>query len=224
MYSIVLLAAMSVTEEASAHGWTKHYGYGVGYGACYGVGYTGWPYTYGGWGLPYGGYWAGYACGGACGGYHSPAFGHPVPTLTQAPTTFAPVESKSDNRKRDKADSKDDLDKNKKNDSGNEMRKDPENKESNLQTRARLIFELPQGAELYVDGKLIEQAQSKKSFRTPELKPGEQYFYELRVEVSRDGTKFVENKRITLSAGDVIKTDFTTVGKTTGIAVVNPAN
>jgi uncharacterized protein (TIGR03000 family) len=221
MYSVVLLAALTATEKAPAHGWTKHHGYGACYGGCYGACYAGWPHAAGGWGLPYGGYWAGYHGHGGYGyGMHSPV-------LTPAPGTYATPETKGDNRKRDKVEEKDDLEKDKKgkDDLDKDKKDDKKGKDDDnkTQARARLLFDLPQGANLYVDGNLIERAGERKSFRTPPLEKGEHYYYELRVEVVRDGRKFVENKKVTLAAGDVVKTDFSTVGTTSGVATAEPA-
>jgi uncharacterized protein (TIGR03000 family) len=217
MYTVVLLAALSTADQAPAHGWKKTHGYGACYGMCYGVGYTGWPHAAGGWGLPYGGYWAGYACHGGCGGYESYAYGMHTPTLSPAPTTYAPVNGKSGDKDKDK-DKGDDKDP----DNGKKKDKDKDDTENKTQARARVIFELPQGATLYVDEALIARADERRSFRTPVLQKGEQYFYDLRVEVVRDGKKHVESRRITVSAGDVIKADFSSVGKTTGVASAEP--
>jgi uncharacterized protein (TIGR03000 family) len=224
MYSVVLLAALTATEKAPAHGWTKHHGYGACYGACYGGCYAGWPHANGGWGLPYGGYWAGYSCYNGH-SYNGHGFGMHSPVLAPAPSTYAPVDEKADDQKRDKTDNKEAPEKNKKEPDPKKKGKDDKKDDADdkAQVRARLEFKLPQGASLYVDGQLVERADERKSFRTPPLERGEQYYYELRVEVVRDGRKYVENKKVTLSAGDMVKADFTTVGTTTGVATAEPA-
>jgi uncharacterized protein (TIGR03000 family) len=213
MYSVVLLAAITTGDAAPAHGWTRKWGYapshGACYGACYGYGYTGWngghSYGAGCWGASYGGYWPGYACHGGCGCYHSAAYGVPTPPVA-VPMTYAPVDTptkengKDKEKEKDKGKGKDKID------------------DENQQVRARLIFELPQGAQLYVDGSLIPNADTRKSFRTPALRRGEQYFYDLRAEVVRDGKTLVETRRVTLTAGEVIRADFSTLGGTTGVA------
>jgi uncharacterized protein (TIGR03000 family) len=205
MYSVVLLAALSATEKALAHGWMKHHGYGVCYGACYGNCYAGWPHAYGGWGLPYGGYWAGYGCYMPHGG---PAFGLHSPAFSPAPATYATDEAKPEKKDEPAKDKKDIEPK----------KKDKDNTDNKTQARARLVFEMPRGASLYVDGQLIERADERKAFQTPPLERGEQYYYELRVEVLRDGRKFVENRKVTLAAGETVRADFSTVGTTTGVA------
>lgn len=228
MYGVVLLAALTATEQAPAHGWTKTHGYGVCYGPCYGVCYTGWQgpvHANGGWGMPYGGYWAGYACWGGCGGYASAAYGMPMPTV-QLPSTYAPLDAPKEEKEKEKAkprpgimdkDLDDDLDVKPK---GGTKKKDVDIDDS--QSQAKVIFELPQDAKLFVDDVLIENAGARKTFRTPALKKGEQYYYELRAEVIRDGKKIVENRKITLSAGDVIQAKFNINRDTTGVANVAP--
>lgn len=204
MYTVVMLAAMATGEAAPAHGWGKRdYLYGACYGACYGVcyaGYEGYVQAAGGWGYP----WAGYACYGGCGGYASVAYGAP-PAFVQPPTMFMPYDTKSENGK------KDDKDADKKKDKGKDKEAPEEDKD-----RAEVIFDLPAGAKLYVDDHPITNIDTRKQFRTPALKRGEKYYYELRVEVVRDGKPVSETKRVTLSAGDVIKATF--AAPTTGVA------
>lgn len=204
MYSVVLLAALTATEKAPAHGWRKTHGYGVCYGTCYGVGYEGWPHSAGGWGLPYGGYWAGHGHGYG----HHPGFpgALPAPMIPTPPSTYAPIDAKPGEKDKEKIDEK-------------EKKKDKSDPDDS-QVRARVIFELPKGAALFVDDTLIEKADERKSFRTPILRKGENYYYELRVELLRDGKKLVETKRVTVTAGDVIRTDFSSMGATQGVATV----
>ena len=209
MYSVVLLAAISSGEAAPQHGFKKGYTYGACYGGCYGVGYTGWDghvNAAGGWGLPYGGYWAGYGCFGGCGGYHSVAFGA-APSVVLTPTTnYVPVETKpADNGK---AGDKDDKKK----------KKADDDEQQQVKSRAQVTFELPKGARLFVDGVAIPNADERKSFRTPELRRGEEYYYDLHAEIVRDGKTLTQRKRITLTAGDDLKADFSSLGTTTGVA------
>jgi uncharacterized protein (TIGR03000 family) len=224
-----------------------HHSYGPCYGACYGYGYTGWvgspngwygpdpgPHAvlpvggwfgngHGGhghgpgvvhangcWGLPYGGYWAGYGHGGpgywgACGGYASGAFG-----LHPPGASGPPAERKPEDRDR-----LEDRDKDKDKDKNKDKDKDIEDKD---RTRAQLIFELPPGARLFVDDQPVADADTRRNFRTPALRPGERYYYELRAEVVRDGKTVVQSKRVTLSAGDTIKADFSGLGRPAGVA------
>ena len=74
--------------------------------------------------------------------------------------------------------------------------------------RARLIVELPEGAKLYVDDRIVKTSSSTCSFRTPMLTAGDNYFYELRVETIRNGKTVSETKKVTVRAGEEVKTSF----------------
>jgi uncharacterized protein (TIGR03000 family) len=202
MYSVVLLAALTAGENTPNFGKKYHgsFTYGACYGACYGVcygGYDGYHWN-GGWGLPYGGYGPaggygppGYACFAACGCYSSPAYGFPYPVIG------GPAETP----KRDEPSRKDDD-------------------QASAANRARLIVELPAGAKLFVDDAPISDAAPKKSFRTPELQKGQEYYYEVRAELIRDGKPVSESRKIVVKAGEVIRTDFRSLGVATGVAAV----
>jgi uncharacterized protein (TIGR03000 family) len=200
MYSIVLLAAVCAGENTADLGWKKHGGYttGVCYGSCYGAcydGYAGYLWN-GGWGLPYGGYGPGgpgygppgYTCFGCCGCYASPAFGYPAPVVGGPAEPTAPA---------DKA-------------YGDEQ--------VNASNQARVIVELPTGAKLFVDDKPIQDGSPRQSFRTPVLQKGEDYYYEIRAEVVRDGKPVSETRRVVVKAGAVIRTDFRALGQPSGVA------
>ncbi len=47
------------------------------------------------------------------------------------------------------------------------------------------------------------------SFKTPMLAKGETYYYELRVETTRNGKSVSETKKVTVRAGEEITTTFT---------------
>jgi uncharacterized protein (TIGR03000 family) len=74
--------------------------------------------------------------------------------------------------------------------------------------RAKLIVELPADAKLYVDDRAIKNGANPRTFHTPELEPGQLYYYELRVEVMRDGKPVTESKRVIVKAGEVIRANF----------------
>jgi uncharacterized protein (TIGR03000 family) len=74
--------------------------------------------------------------------------------------------------------------------------------------RARLIVELPSDAKLYVDDRAMRTGVNPRTFHTPELEPGQLYFYDLRVEVVRDGKPVTESKRVVVKAGEVIRANF----------------
>ena len=239
MYGVILVAAMATTQAAPEMGWRGCRGcsgcsgcsgcYGCsgcsgysgcggcgGYGACYGSCYGGWEsmspsHTPAGcWGAPYSGYgpgWAGYACAGGCGGYESAAYGMPGPVIA-TPAPMVEIEKIQDPKPAKPAP---DLKK-------KTMDTDDDDQVS-ATARARVIVSLPADGKLFVDGQPIRNAAEIKTFRTPELSKGQQYFYEMRAEVVVDGKVVTQTRRVTLTAGDLIRADFSTLGKTSGVAV-----
>jgi uncharacterized protein (TIGR03000 family) len=70
------------------------------------------------------------------------------------------------------------------------------------------VFELPAGANLYVDGQLVKGSAARRQFYTPKLDRGQSYFYDVRVEVVREGKVVSDEKRVVLRAGDVVTAKF----------------
>jgi uncharacterized protein (TIGR03000 family) len=77
-----------------------------------------------------------------------------------------------------------------------------------LNTRARLIVEVPSDARLYVDDHLMKSTTEKRVFTTPQLRRGQTYYYILRAEVTRDGKPISESRRVTLRAGQSVRASF----------------
>lgn len=77
--------------------------------------------------------------------------------------------------------------------------------------RARVTVKLPSDARLWVENVLCPLTSGERTFNTPTLQPGRQYFYTLKVEVNRNGRALSENRRVYLSGGQQITVDFTTV-------------
>lgn len=73
---------------------------------------------------------------------------------------------------------------------------------------ARLIVQVPEDAKLYVDDRAMTTTTAKRTFRTPELKPGQTYYYIVRAELIRDGKTYNQTRQILLRAGDEIQTSF----------------
>jgi uncharacterized protein (TIGR03000 family) len=71
-----------------------------------------------------------------------------------------------------------------------------------------LLVELPPDAKLYIDDQPMKTTSSKRSFNTPLLQQGQQYYYILRAEVVRDGRTYTETRRVLLRAGQEIRASF----------------
>ena len=73
---------------------------------------------------------------------------------------------------------------------------------------ARLTVSLPSNARLWVDNVKCPLTSAQRSFNTPALNPGQQYYYTLRMEVDRDGQMVSENRRVFVAAGRLVNVDF----------------
>jgi uncharacterized protein (TIGR03000 family) len=77
-----------------------------------------------------------------------------------------------------------------------------------LPTQATVVVQLPETATLSVDGQMVTLDSSKRVLVTPELRPGQDYFYSLRAEAQVNGTTLVQAKRVTVRAGGETRVDF----------------
>jgi uncharacterized protein (TIGR03000 family) len=75
-------------------------------------------------------------------------------------------------------------------------------------SRAKLVVEVPADAKLYIDDQLMKTTSSKRVFSTPTLAQGQAYYYEVRVEVVRDGKPVSETKRVIVRAGEEARANF----------------
>jgi len=88
---------------------------------------------------------------------------------------------------------------------------------------ANLKFKLPAEAKLYVDGRLTMIGGTERSFNTPPLPAGSQYYYDVKAEVIIDGKPVVEEKRVLVEAGATVNESFPVLiaavaGQTTPVA------
>jgi uncharacterized protein (TIGR03000 family) len=81
-------------------------------------------------------------------------------------------------------------------------------KESSLPSKAKLIVEIPRDAKLYIDDQLMKTASAKRTFNTPALQQGQQYYYILRAEVVLDGKTYTETQRVLVRAGEQTRATF----------------
>ncbi len=205
MYSVVLMAALTAgTATPDCHRCCGCYGGGWGccgcyggcggcwggcYGGCYGCfgGCMGCMGCMGGWGGCYGG-----GCYGCWGGYASWGYGAPaysgtvVPGGMIAPGATTPGGEPLGNPKESK----------------------PKSSTMFSSTKAKLVVELPENAKLFIDDMPMKAGSGVRSFNTPELEPGQAYYYMVRVESIRDGKPVSESRRVIVRAGQVARADF----------------
>ena len=77
---------------------------------------------------------------------------------------------------------------------------------------ATVVLEVPADAKTYVDGKLMTSKSTRRVIQTPALEEGETYFYDIRMEVVRDGKTISQEKRVFLTPGQRVATCFDDVG------------
>jgi len=162
------------------------YGYPTGLGAGYGnggfAGRGGWNGGWNGGGLCNCGACGGCWCNGcACGCCSCGVSGGSGLSGWAAPTPAAEQDSKKDKKPQE---------------------------EVRLQSRGRLIVQVPEDAKVYIDGKLMKSTSSPRVFGTPELRRDQVYFYDITAEVVRDGQKVSDTKRVYLRVGEVARASF----------------
>jgi uncharacterized protein (TIGR03000 family) len=72
---------------------------------------------------------------------------------------------------------------------------------------ASVTVRLPADAKLWVDDTLCPLTSGLRSFNTPELQGGRQYYYTLRMEVEREGQVLSLSRRVLISAGSTVSVD-----------------
>jgi uncharacterized protein (TIGR03000 family) len=98
------------------------------------------------------------------------------------------------------------------------MEKLPDPKKS---VEATVTVQLPEGAKLRVDGQIVPMEGTTRTFTTPTLEPGQNYYYTMEAVVTRDGKEEAQSQRVVVRAGGTARVDFRTASvKKTGRATV----
>lgn len=74
---------------------------------------------------------------------------------------------------------------------------------------ARVTVRLPAGAELWFGGTKVPSAGAVREFKTPVLRPGRLYDYEVRARWSHGGRSVTQSEQVVISAGAAVRIDFT---------------
>jgi uncharacterized protein (TIGR03000 family) len=197
MYSVVLLAAMTTATESPDCWFHSHASCS---GSCYGTCCGGCCGTYSGccgscygsscWGSScYGsyssccGYGYNYSCHGCygCGGCYGSCVGsyYMVAPVVPMGSPKEPVDKPKDKE------------------------------ESLVPAKAKLTVQLPADAKLYIDDQPIKMSSPVRQFNTPELQPGQTYYYMVRVEVVTDKSPQTVTRRVLIKPGEDVIADFT---------------
>jgi uncharacterized protein (TIGR03000 family) len=79
---------------------------------------------------------------------------------------------------------------------------------SDAASTAKVIVQLPADARMSVDGQLADLTSATRSFVTPELEPGKDYYYTIQAEATRDGQVRSKSQRVIVRAGQTSRVDF----------------
>ncbi|MCI0348953.1 MAG: TIGR03000 domain-containing protein [Acidobacteriales bacterium] len=77
----------------------------------------------------------------------------------------------------------------------------PKEKKKTSATQARVIVEVPADAKLYIDDQPTAAKSTQRVFHTPDLVADREYFYDLKVELVRNGRTIVQTRRVVLRPG-----------------------
>jgi uncharacterized protein (TIGR03000 family) len=77
---------------------------------------------------------------------------------------------------------------------------------------AKVTVMLPSDAKLYVDGVECPLTSTPRTFETPKLDPGRQYYYTVKAEVVRGGRTQADSRRVIVEAGRTATVDFQDLG------------
>src|SRR5262249_30817581 len=81
--------------------------------------------------------------------------------------------------------------------------------DAKLNNAARMILEVPMDSKVFVDGIATKQAfASKRSFLSPPLERGQNYVYDVKVEIVRGGQTLTETQQIKVRAGEETRAVF----------------
>jgi uncharacterized protein (TIGR03000 family) len=94
----------------------------------------------------------------------------------------------------------------------------PPREEKQEQARARVRIDVPADAKVFIDGQLMQSTATPRVFQTPDLKPGQLYFYDLRAEVVREGQVVSETQRVILRPGGEAVASFANLGQASATA------
>ena len=85
---------------------------------------------------------------------------------------------------------------------------DKTKKQTSTSQGAKIIVDLPPDAKLFIDDRPVNVTSQHPIFATPSLEAGKRDYYEVRVEVVRDGKTLSDTKRIEFRAGDEMRESF----------------
>lgn len=86
-----------------------------------------------------------------------------------------------------------------------DKKEEPKKISDNGSAPATLVVVLPADAKLTVDGTATRATSAERTFVSPTLEQGQEYFYTLRAEVQKDGSPVVVSKQVAIRAGELTR-------------------
>jgi uncharacterized protein (TIGR03000 family) len=80
--------------------------------------------------------------------------------------------------------------------------------------QGQVDVKLPADARLFVDGEAVPMTGESRTFQTPALESGRQYYYTVKVEAVRNGEKVSKTERVIVTAGRTARVDFSDLAGT----------
>jgi uncharacterized protein (TIGR03000 family) len=77
-----------------------------------------------------------------------------------------------------------------------------------ISSQATVTVRLPDNAKLFVDGQAIALNSSSRTFVTPQLERGKEYYYTIKAEWNRDGKTVSDTKRVVVQSGKTSSVEF----------------
>jgi uncharacterized protein (TIGR03000 family) len=75
-------------------------------------------------------------------------------------------------------------------------------------TQATVVVELPSDATMMIDNYVSDLTSETRTFVTPDLVQGRDYYYTIKAEVIRDGKKVTQSQKIFVRAGRTTRVEF----------------
>src|SRR5207247_303950 len=90
------------------------------------------------------------------------------------------------------------------------------------EVRATVKIDVPEGGKLFVDGRHIETAAGTRRFQTPPLKPGKTYYYDIRIDIDRNGALASDERRVVVRPGEEVVVAFPRLGQPPALTAQRP--
>jgi uncharacterized protein (TIGR03000 family) len=88
---------------------------------------------------------------------------------------------------------------------------------------ATVVVSLPADAALFVDGDRVPMSSTTRTFKTPQLQGGRDYFYTMKAEMVRNGEKVEKSTRVIVRAGETARADFGDLSDAVAVSREAPA-